>query len=93
MKAAALYQRVAADRSRVLGDDHPDTLWSRASVAFSYTMAGRAQEAVPMIDEVVADQERALPPDHPTLLAARYFQACTNAEEAGPSVASSCSGS
>jgi hypothetical protein len=32
-RAIPLYERVLADRQRVLGDDHPDTLASRDSIA------------------------------------------------------------
>ncbi|MFC4122097.1 tetratricopeptide repeat protein [Nonomuraea zeae] len=84
VQATALYHRAAAERARILGDDHPDTLWSRACAAFSYTKAGRASEAVTLLDEVLADQRRVLDPDHAALLGARFFQACTKVEAGRP---------
>ncbi|MCP2358197.1 tetratricopeptide (TPR) repeat protein [Nonomuraea thailandensis] len=84
LQATALYQRAEAERARILGDDHPDTLWSRACAAFSYTKAGRASEALTLLDQVLADQERVLAPGHATLLGARFFQACTKVEAGRP---------
>ncbi len=54
-----------ADRERLLGDDHPDTLTARANLAASYQQAGRTSEAIAILGRVVADRERLLGDDHP----------------------------
>jgi hypothetical protein len=40
-----LYEQTLADRERVLGPDHPDTLNSRDNLATAYQAAGRTEEA------------------------------------------------
>ncbi|NEC49805.1 tetratricopeptide repeat protein, partial [Actinospica acidiphila] len=67
-----LRERVLADRERVLGADHPDTLRTRMDLAASYRGAGRMQEAVDLCEQVLADYERVLGTDHPDTLAARH---------------------
>jgi hypothetical protein len=44
-RAISLFEAVLADRRRVLGDDHPDTLTSRHNLACAYQSAGRLAEA------------------------------------------------
>ena len=41
---------MAADRSRVLGPDHPDTLASRNNLAAAYKAAGRLDDAKALFD-------------------------------------------
>ena len=66
-----LYEQVLADRVRVLGPDHPDTLTVRNNLAGAYKSAGRLAEAVELFERVLADRVRVLGPDHPDTLAAR----------------------
>jgi Tetratricopeptide repeat len=40
-----LHQQTLADRERVLGPDHPDTLNTRNNLANAYRVAGRTDEA------------------------------------------------
>ena len=65
------YEQVLADRVRVLGPDHPDTLTVRNNLAGAYKSAGRLAEAVELFERVLADRVRVLGPDHPDTLAAR----------------------
>jgi hypothetical protein len=44
-EAIPLYLRTLADRERVLGDTHPDTLTSRNNLAHAYQEAGRLGDA------------------------------------------------
>ncbi len=60
-----LYERTLADRERVLGDDHPDTLNSRNNLATAYRAAGRTAEAIPLLEQTLADYERVLGDSHP----------------------------
>ena len=66
-----LYEQVLAERERVLGPDHPDTLTIRNNLAGAYKSAGRLAEAVELFERVLADRVRVLGPDHPDTLAAR----------------------
>ena len=66
-----MYEQVLADRARVLGPDHPDTLGSRNNLANAYRAAGRIEQAIALHQQVLADQERILGPDHPSTLASR----------------------
>jgi hypothetical protein len=60
-----------ADRERILGAEHPDTLRARANLAVSYRSAGRTAEAIAIEEQVVADRERILGAEHPDTLRAR----------------------
>jgi hypothetical protein len=44
-EATGQYQRLLADRTRVLGPDHPDTLLTRNNLAHWLGKAGQVQEA------------------------------------------------
>ena len=66
-----LYEQVLADRVRVLGPDHPDTLTVRNNLAGAYKSAGRLAEAVELFERVLADRVRVLGPDHPDTLTTR----------------------
>ncbi|MGH3156065.1 MAG: tetratricopeptide repeat protein, partial [Streptosporangiaceae bacterium] len=57
-----------ADRERVLGDTHPDTLTSRSNLASAYQEAGRVAEAIPLFERTLADRERVLGDTHPDTL-------------------------
>ena len=45
-EAIRLHEETLADRERVLGPDHPDTLKSRNNLASAYQEAGRTAEAM-----------------------------------------------
>ena len=70
-QAIAVGEPLLADRERVLGPDHPDTLTSRNNLADAYQAAGRAAEAIPLHERTLADRERVLGPDHPDTLTSR----------------------
>jgi hypothetical protein len=55
-----------ADRERRLGDEHPDTLTARASLAVSYRQGGRTGDAIAIEERAVAEPER-LPGDQSTI--------------------------
>ncbi|MFJ8436007.1 tetratricopeptide repeat protein [Kitasatospora sp. NPDC094019] len=69
--AVTYWQSLAADAERLLGDDHLDTLISRANLALSIQRAGRTGEAIDLLEWVLADRERLLGDDHPDTLTAR----------------------
>ena len=82
--AIPLFEEVLADRVRVLGPDHPDTLASRNGLAGAYYSAGRLGEAIPLFEEVLADRVRVLGDDHPdTLTSRRNLEAARRARESG----------
>ena len=70
-EAITLFEQTLADRERVLGADHPDTLRTRGRLAAAYRVAGRAAEAITLLEQNLADQERVLGADHPDTLASR----------------------
>ncbi|GAA0480001.1 tetratricopeptide repeat protein [Streptomyces sp. NPDC046215] len=70
-EAGEAHRAVAAERERVLGPDHPDTLASRYEAAFTLGLRGRPGEALREYTRVADGRERTLGPDHPDTLAAR----------------------
>lgn len=50
-------ERALADRERVLGADHPDTLTAFVDLARSYAHAGRTEEATALLERVVAERD------------------------------------
>ncbi|MET8379311.1 FxSxx-COOH system tetratricopeptide repeat protein [Streptomyces microflavus] len=60
-----LRRRVLADRERILGPDHPDTLTSRNNLALALNSLGEHQQAADLHQQVLTDTERALGPNHP----------------------------
>jgi hypothetical protein len=63
--------RVLADRDRILGPDHPDTLTSRSNLAYWTGEAGDAATARDQYAALIPDCERILGPDHPDTLTRR----------------------
>ena len=61
--------QVLADRRRVLGEDHPDTLASRATLAWLAGLQGRRGEAELLYRQVLAARRRVLGGDHPDTVA------------------------
>ena len=70
-RSTTLGERLVADRERLLGPEHPDTLSARANLASSYWSAGRTADAIAIGEQVLADSERLLGPEHPDTLGAR----------------------
>jgi NAD-dependent oxidoreductase involved in siderophore biosynthesis len=70
-EAEQLSRQVLADRHRVLGDDHPDTLTSRAVMARLAARQGRRAEAEALYRQVIADRTRVLGSGHPDTAAVR----------------------
>ena len=70
-QAIGLHEQTLADRQRVLGADHPDTLTSRNNLAGAYQEAGRLEQAIRLYEQTLADSERVLGADHPDTLTSR----------------------
>ncbi|MER5450231.1 serine/threonine-protein kinase [Streptomyces sp. NPDC002764] len=74
-EAGEVHRAVAAERSRLLGPEHPDTLASRYEVALTLSRTGHAADALREYKFVAAARTRALGADHPDTLAARQEMA------------------
>jgi hypothetical protein len=70
--AEQLSREVLADRRRLLGDDHPDTLTSRATLARLAARQGRRAEAEELYRQVIADRTRVLGASHPDTVIVRH---------------------
>ena len=70
-RAAGYFQRALADRLRVLGADHPQTLGSRNNLAGAWQAAGDLGRAIPLYEQTLADSVRVLGADHPQTLGSR----------------------
>ena len=70
-EAEQLSREVLADRRRLLGEDHPDTLTSRATLACLAARQGRRAEAEELYRQVIADRTRVLGASHPDTAAVR----------------------
>jgi tetratricopeptide (TPR) repeat protein len=66
-----LYERLVADRERVLGEDNPVTLIARGDLAFAYRKAGRLTEAIGLLESALTDSLQSLGESHPVSLACR----------------------
>ena len=58
--AISLYERALADRERVQGADHPDTIGVRGNLASAYHSAGRMASALDLYERTRADCQRVL---------------------------------
>ncbi|MBC9730482.1 serine/threonine-protein kinase [Streptomyces sp. TRM68367] len=74
-EAGEVHRAVAAERTHLLGPDHPDTLTSRYEVAFTLSRTGRTAEALREYKQVAEARIRVLGPDHPDTLAVRQEMA------------------
>ncbi|MFC8657614.1 tetratricopeptide repeat protein [Streptomyces parvus] len=74
-EAGEVHREVAAQRGRVLGPDHPDTLASHYEIGLTLSRTGRAEEALHEFARVAEGREHALGTDHPLTLAARQATA------------------
>ncbi|MFG2307851.1 tetratricopeptide repeat protein [Streptomyces sp. NPDC048566] len=70
-EAGETHRAVAAERERLLGPDHPDTLASRYEVGFALSRTGQPAEALGEHTRLAGSRERVLGADHPDTLAAR----------------------
>ena len=64
-------RRCSSSARPKLGPDHPDTLFSRNTLAVAYRMAGRLSEATVLLEGTLKLREAALGPDHPDTLKSR----------------------
>ncbi|RNL72465.1 tetratricopeptide repeat protein [Streptomyces sp. I6] len=64
-------QRALTDRTRVLGEDHPDTLSSRNNLAGAYDSVGDLGRAIELYERTLTDMVRVLGEDHPVTLSSR----------------------
>jgi tRNA A-37 threonylcarbamoyl transferase component Bud32/tetratricopeptide (TPR) repeat protein len=74
-EAGEVHRAVAAERERLLGPDHPDTLASRYEAAFALGRTGRAAEALRAYKGVAEARIRTLGADHADTLAVRQEMA------------------
>lgn len=82
--AIPLFEEVLAERVRVLGADHPDTIASRGNLAGAYESAWCLGKAISQYKKVLAHQLRVLGADHPSTLASRRnLEAARRARESG----------
>ena len=70
-EAVAAYKRVVADRERVLGPDHLDTLTARNNLGAAYQETGKTAAAELACEQAWAGLERVLGPRHPDTLRSR----------------------
>ena len=70
-KAITVLKKACATRERELGDDHPDTLDSRNSLASAYYAAGKLDLAIPLFERTLKAREAKLGDDHPDTLTSR----------------------
>ncbi|MGW5937029.1 protein kinase domain-containing protein [Streptomyces celluloflavus] len=69
--AADVHRAVAAERARLLGPDHPDTLTSHFEEARALDRSGHPAAALAGYERVAAARTRSLGADHPDTLTAR----------------------
>ena len=63
--AIPLFEEVLAERVRVLGADHPQTLTSRNNLAGAYHAVGRVDDARALLENTLKVCEEVLSPGHP----------------------------
>ncbi|WP_405585048.1 tetratricopeptide repeat protein [Streptomyces sp. NBC_01190] len=79
--AAALFTEVRALRTRLLGDDHPDTLGSSHELAWVAGCQERWSDAEAQYDRVLADRRRVLGERHRDTLLTRFERAWSIANQ------------
>jgi len=67
-RAIAYHERVLAVSTRIMGDDHPNTLATRYNLAADYHIAGDLRRAIPLYERALADSTRVLGEDSPQTL-------------------------
>ncbi|KAF5675931.1 hypothetical protein FDENT_9649 [Fusarium denticulatum] len=73
--AENLSKKAVSTRSKVLGEEHPDTLTSMANLASTYWNQGRWKEAEELDMAVIETSKRTLGEEHPDTLTSMYNQA------------------
>lgn len=73
-------RQLVADRRRVLGPLHPDTLTSRHTLARQLGLAGYPAAAAAELEQLLADRVAVLGPDHPHTLTTRHNLAANRGE-------------
>jgi tetratricopeptide (TPR) repeat protein len=62
---------LVADSERVLGEAHPETQAFRNNLASAYQVAGRPEDAIPLLEHTLAHYERVVGETHPDTLTSR----------------------
>ncbi|MFB7852650.1 tetratricopeptide repeat protein, partial [Streptomyces sp. NPDC056053] len=75
--SSTYWEHMAAGCEQLLGNEHPDTLIARASLAASYRQAGRLNDAIEIEEHVLAQRKRLRGNEHPHTLTARANLATT----------------
>ncbi|MEU8822466.1 tetratricopeptide repeat protein [Streptomyces sp. NPDC048636] len=70
-QATKYAQRLDTTSTRLLGEDHPNTLASRNNLADAYRAAGDLGRAIPLHEQNLTNRVRILGEDHPQTLASR----------------------
>jgi tetratricopeptide (TPR) repeat protein len=66
--AEKLQLQVMGERTKALGEGHPDTFWSMNNLAITYSDQGRWKEAEELYVQVLGTRKRVLGEDHPDTL-------------------------
>jgi hypothetical protein len=61
-----LHEQALAERQRIFGPRHPETLVSLSNLGGAYHKVGRSRDAIPLLEQAVAGSEQTLGADHPT---------------------------
>jgi tetratricopeptide (TPR) repeat protein len=77
MEAQKMTEKSLRDRQRVLGDEHPDTIRSKANLASTYSDQGRWDEAEKLQSEVLETSKRVLGDEHPSTIRSKANLAST----------------
>jgi Tetratricopeptide repeat len=56
-----MFELTLAAKERLLGSNHPSTLNSRGNLAAAYREAGRATEAIPLVEQTLATRNLLAP--------------------------------
>src|SRR5579859_7682900 len=67
-EAERFYTQCLEIGDRILGCEHPDTLWSMNNLVASYSSLGRAEQAAKLLQETLEIRKRVLGPEHPDTL-------------------------
>ncbi|MEV5411536.1 FxSxx-COOH system tetratricopeptide repeat protein, partial [Thermopolyspora sp. NPDC052614] len=71
IRAIDCHRRAHAACQRLLGDNHPDTLNTRISLASAHQSVGDLDRAISLYEHTLTTQERVLGDDHPATLITR----------------------
>jgi len=64
-EASILFEKSHEGMRKVLGDEHPGTLWASSWVARSYQNNGKLDEAISLLEKVVETMKRVVGENHP----------------------------